>query len=288
MSEPLLGFIGGSGLYEIESLTDRREIEVSTPFGYPSDAIFQGSLDGVEVAFLPRHGRGHRITPTEIPARANIYALKSLGVQMVVSVSAVGSLKEEIRPLDLVIPDQLIDRTRLRQSTFFGQGLVAHVGFADPFCPVLREVALKAVPEELNAHDGGTYVVMEGPQFSTRAESALYRSWGASVIGMTALPEAKLAREAEMCYLTLAFATDYDVWHETEEEVSVELVVQNLMKNVESARSMISTLAGILGGSRPRSCGCGRALEAAIITGRRRIPAETRRRLGLLVDKYLG
>ena len=287
MSEPLLGFIGGSGLYEIESLTDRREIEVSTPFGYPSDAIFQGSLDGVEVAFLPRHGRGHRIAPTEIPARANIYALKSLGVQMVVSVSAVGSLKEEIRPLDLVIPDQLIDRTRLRQSTFFGQGLVAHVGFADPFCPVLREVALKAVPEELNAHDGGTYVVMEGPQFSTRAESALYRSWGASVIGMTALPEAKLAREAEMCYLTLAFATDYDVWHETEAEVSVELVVQNLMKNVESARSMITTLAGILGGSRPRSCGCGRALEAAIITDRRRIPAETRRRLGLLVDKYL-
>ena len=187
MSEPLLGFIGGSGLYEIESLADRREIEVSTPFGYPSDAIVQGSLDGVEVAFLPRHGRGHRIAPTEIPARANIYALKSLGVQMVVSVSAVGSLKEEIRPLDLVIPDQLIDRTRLRQSTFFGQGLVAHVGFADPFCPVLREVALKAVPEELNAHDGGTYVVMEGPQFSTRAESALYRSWGASVIGMTAL-----------------------------------------------------------------------------------------------------
>ena len=288
MAEPRLGFIGGSGLYEIESLSDRREIEVSTPFGCPSDAIVQGSLGGVQVAFLPRHGKGHRISPTEIPVRANIFALKSLGVEMVVSVSAVGSLKEEIRPLDLVIPDQLIDRTRLRQSTFFGDGLVAHVGFADPFCPVLRETALEAVPEGLNVHDGGTYVVMEGPQFSTKAESALYRSWGASVIGMTALPEAKLAREAEMCYLTLAFATDYDVWHESEEEVSVELVVQNLMRNVESARKMITTLTGLLSESSERSCGCGSALEAAIITDRRRIPDETRKRLGLLVDKYLG
>ena len=288
MTEPRLGFIGGSGLYEIESLSDRREIEVSTPFGCPSDAIVQGSLGGVQVAFLPRHGKGHRISPTEIPVRANIYALKSLGVQMVVSVSAVGSLKEEIRPLDLVIPDQLIDRTRLRKSTFFEDGLVAHVGFADPFCPVLREVALEAVPEGLNVHDGGTYVVMEGPQFSTRAESALYRSWGASVIGMTALPEAKLAREAEMCYQTLAFATDYDVWHDSEEEVSVELVVQNLMRNVESARKMITTLTGLLSESSERSCGCGSALEAAIITDRRRIPDETRKRLGILVDKYLG
>ena len=287
MTEPRLGFIGGSGLYEIESLSDRREIEVSTPFGCPSDAIVQGSLGGVQVAFLPRHGKGHRISPTEIPVRANIYALKSLGVQMVVSVSAVGSLKEEIRPLDLVIPDQLIDRTRLRKSTFFEDGLVAHVGFADPFCPVLREVALKAVPEGLNVHDGGTYVVIEGPQFSTRAESALYRSWGASVIGMTALPEAKLAREAEMCYLTLAFTTDYDVWHETEDEVSVELVVQNLMRNVESAGKMITMMTGFVDGPRSRRCGCGRALEAAIITDRRRIPVETRKRLGLLVDKYL-
>ena len=287
MPEPCLGFIGGSGLYEIESLTDRQDIEVSTPFGCPSDKIVQGSLNGAPVAFLPRHGRGHRLTPTEIPARANIYALKSLGVQTVVSVSAVGSLKEEIAPLDLVIPDQIIDRTRLRQSTFFGDGLVAHVGFADPFCPVLRKVALEAVPEGLNVHDGGTYVVMEGPQFSTRAESALYRSWGASVIGMTALPEAKLAREAEMCYLTLAFATDYDVWHETEEEVSVELVVQNLTKNVEAAREMITTLTALLGSARSQSCGCGSALEAAIITDRLRIPADTRRRLGLLVDKYL-
>ncbi len=288
MAEPRLGFIGGSGLYEIESLTDRREIEVSTPFGYPSDKIVQGSLNGAQVAFLPRHGRGHRIAPSEIPARANIYALKSLGVQMLVSVSAVGSLKEEIRPLDLVIPDQIIDRTRMRQSTFFGEGLVAHVGFADPFCPVLREAAQESAPEGLNVHDGGTYVVMEGPQFSTRAESALYRSWGASVIGMTALPEAKLAREAEMCYVTLAFATDYDVWHESEEEVSVELVVQNLMRNVESARSMITTLTSLVEGSGSRDCGCGSALEAAIITDRRHIPSETRRRLGLLVDKYLG
>ena len=288
MSESRLGFIGGSGLYEIDSLTNRQEVDVSTPFGYPSDSIVQGSLDGAPVAFLPRHGRGHRLTPTEIPARANIYALKSLGVRMLVSVSAVGSLKEEIAPLDLVMPDQLIDRTRQRQSTFFGDGLVAHVGFADPFCPDLREVALEAVPEELNVHHRGTYVVMEGPQFSTRAESALFRSWGASVIGMTALPEAKLAREAEMCYLTLAFVTDYDVWHETEAEVSVELVVQKLMRNVESAREMITTLTGLLDGSRSRSCGCGSSLEAAIITERSRIPADTRRRLGLLVDKYLG
>ena len=285
MAEAALGFIGGSGLYDIEGLTDRREVEVSTPFGDPSDTIVTGSLDGVPVAFLPRHGRGHRITPTEIPVRANIYALKSLGVEMILSVSAVGSLKEELRPLDLVIPDQIIDRTKSRVSTFFGDGLVAHVGFADPFCAYLRRNALDASHGLTTVHDGGTYVVIEGPQFSTRAESALYRSWGADVIGMTALPEAKLAREAEICYATLAFVTDYDVWRESEEDVSVEMVIANLMKNVETARTIIRNVTARV--SPQRKCGCGTALETAIITGRDLIPPETRERLGLLVDKYI-
>ena len=286
MTEATLGFIGGSGLYDIEGLTDRREVEVNTPFGDPSDTIVTGSLDGVRVAFLPRHGRGHRISPTEIPVRANIYALKSLGVERVLSVSAVGSLKEELRPLDLVIPDQIIDRTKTRISTFFGDGLVAHVGFADPFCAYLRRAALDASHGLTTVHDGGTYVVIEGPQFSTRAESALYRSWGADVIGMTALPEAKLAREAEICYATLAFVTDYDVWRESEEDVSVEMVVANLMKNVDTARSIIRNVTARVSAERERCCG--RALETAIITGRDLIPPETRERLGLLVDKYLG
>ena len=286
MTEAALGFIGGSGLYDIEGLTDRREIEVSTPFGDPSDSIVTGSLDGVRVAFLPRHGRGHRITPTEIPVRANIYALKSLGVERILSVSAVGSLKEELRPLDLVIPNQIIDRTKSRISTFFGDGLVAHVGFADPFCPDLRRDSLDAADGLATVHDSGTYVVIEGPQFSTRAESALYRSWDADVIGMTALPEAKLAREAEICYATLAFVTDYDVWRDSEEDVSVEMVVANLMKNVETARTIIRNIAARV--SSERECGCGTTLETAIITGRDLIPHETRERLGLLVDKYLN
>lgn len=286
MTEAALGFIGGSGLYDIEGLTDRREVEISTPFGNPSDAIVTGSLDGVPVAFLPRHGRGHRITPTEIPVRANIYALKSLGVERILSVSAVGSLKEELRPLDLVIPDQIIDRAKSRVSTFFGDGLVAHVGFADPFCADLRRDALDAAQGLTTVHDGGTYVVIEGPQFSTRAESALYRSWGADVIGMTALPEAKLAREAEICYATLAFVTDYDVWREAEEDVSVEMVVANLMKNVDTARSIIRNITERV--SPERKCGCGTTLETAIITGRDLIPHDTRERLALLVDKYLG
>ena len=286
MTEATLGFIGGSGLYDIEGLTDRREVEVSTPFGVPSDSIVTGSLDGVRVAFLPRHGRGHRITPTEIPVRANIYALKSLGVERILSVSAVGSLREELRPLDLVIPDQIIDRTKERVSTFFGDGLVAHVGFADPFCPNLRRNSLDAADGLTTTHDGGTYVVIEGPQFSTRAESALYRSWRADVIGMTALPEAKLAREAEICYATLAFVTDYDVWREAEEDVSVEMVIANLMKNVETARTIIRSVTARV--SPERECGCGKALETAIITGRDLIPSETRERLSLLVDKYLS
>ncbi len=285
MTEAALAFIGGSGLYDIEGLQDRDEVELSTPFGDPSDAIVTGRLGEARVAFLPRHGRGHRITPTEIPVRANIYALKSLGVERILSVSAVGSLKEELKPLDLVIPDQIIDRTKLRVSTFFSDGLVAHVGFADPFCDDLRQLAMDAANGLTNAHDGGTYVVIEGPQFSTRAESALYRSWGADVIGMTALPEAKLAREAEMCYATLAFVTDYDVWREAEEDVSVEMVVANLMRNVDTARNIIRNFAALAHAE--RECGCGRALETAIITSRDLIPPETRDRLASLVDKYL-
>ncbi len=285
MPEPTVGFIGGSGLYSMEGLTNTREVEVTTPYGSPSDSIVTGDLDGIAVAFLPRHGRGHRISPSELPVRANIYAMKKLGVKRLISISAVGSLKEELKPLDLVVPDQIIDRTRERPSTFFGEGLVAHVGFADPFCPDLRREAVKAAAGETAVHDGGTYVVMEGPQFSTRAESEMHRSWGASVIGMTALPEAKLAREAEMCYATLAFVTDYDVWHEAEEDVSVELVVHNLMQNVRTAQSIVRRMSSSAHGA--RSCGCDRALENAIITSQELIPPATRKRLGLLVDKYL-
>ena len=282
----MVGFIGGSGLYGMEGLANALEMDVETPFGAPSDSIVTGDLDGVGVAFLPRHGRGHRLSPSEIPARANIYALKSLGVRRLVSISAVGSLKEELRPLDLVVPDQIIDRTRERHSTFFGDGLVAHVGFADPFCASMRGAAIEAASGEVVAHDGGTYVVMEGPQFSTRAESVMYRAWGADVIGMTALPEAKLAREAEMCYVTLAFVTDYDVWHASEADVSVEMVVQNLMQNVRTAQVIIRRMARAAV-TPSGSCGCGSALENAIITSRDSIPSATRNRLGLLVDKYL-
>lgn len=286
MAEATIGFIGGSGLYDVEGMTARREVEISTPFGYPSDKVVLGEIAGTKCAFLPRHGRGHRVSPSELPARANIYALKSLGVERLVSVSAVGSLREELRPLDLVIPDQLIDRTRERPSTFFGDGVVAHVGFADPFCANLRRAAMEAAGETATVHDGGVYVTIEGPQFSTRAESAMHRAWGASVVGMTAMPEARLAREAEMCYATLAFVTDYDVWRESEDDVTVEMVVQNLMRNVETAQGIVRRIAA----RRPpveRQCGCGSALETAIITNRDSIPAAARRRLGLLIDKYL-
>ena len=287
MPDPKIGFIGGSGLYDMESVDDRQEIVVKTPFGNPSDAIVVGEIEGVKVAFLPRHGRGHRFSPTEIPVKANIYALKSLGVERVVSVSAVGSLKEHIKPLDLVIPDQIIDRTRHRSDTFFGDGIAAHVGFADPFCDELRRIALKSAEEEAaSCHDGGTYVVMEGPQFSTRAESAVYRSWGANVIGMTALPEAKLAREAEMCYVTLAFVTDYDVWHDTEQEVTVELVVQNLTHNIATAQGIIRRMLPLIPDD--RTCGCQSALENAVITSRDSISTDALDRLGIIVNKYLS
>ncbi|MBI4201569.1 MAG: S-methyl-5'-thioadenosine phosphorylase [Chloroflexi bacterium] len=278
--------MGGSGLYTMEGLSAIREVTPETPYGPPSDSIVLGTLEGVPVAFLPRHGRGHRISPTQLPVRANIYALKLLGVERVISISAVGSLKEEIRPLDLVIPDQLIDRTRQRASTFFEDGVVAHVAFADPFCPDLSTaLATAAIRTGATVHKGGTYVVMEGPAFSTRAESNLYRSWGASVIGMTALPEAKLAREAEMCYATLACATDYDCWHTSEESVSVEIVVANLVRNVVTSKEIVRQVVPLL--ARERTCSCASALKNTIITARDAIPREARKRLALLIGKEL-
>lgn len=283
-----IGVIGGSGLYEIEGLTDVQDKEVSTPFGAPSDVIKVGVMEGAGIAFLPRHGKGHRISPTEVPSRANIYALKSLGVEWIISIGAVGSLKEEIRPLDMVIPDQIIDRTKFRDSdtTFFGKGIVAHIAFEDPFCPVLSkllfEEAQKAAPK---VHQGGTYVVMEGPQFSTKAESALHRSWGASVIGMTVLPEAKLAREAEICYATLACATDYDCWHDTCEPVSVEMLIANLTKNAENAKKIIKKVVSRI--PEKRECGCGSALKNAIITDPAVIPPARKKELGVIIGKYV-
>ncbi len=286
MAEATLAFIGGTGLYDLAELSDRNEVQVDTPFGPPSDAIIVGSLGSASVAFLPRHGRGHRITPTELPTRANIYALKSLGVERIVSVSAVGSLKESIRPLEVVVPDQLIDRTKSRVATFFEDGIVGHIAFADPFCPDLsRELAAAASAQGATAHEGGSCVVIEGPQFSTRAESKLYQSWDADIIGMTALPEAKLAREAEMCYATLACVTDYDTWHVGEEDVTVEVVIANLHRNVSQARDIIRAIAPVA--ERARECDCGSALANAIVTARDRIPEETARRLGVIVDKYV-
>ena len=287
MPEATIAFIGGSGLYGMEGLDGAQSVEIDTPFGSPSDLIVVGSLAGTRVAFLPRHGRGHRLSPTEIPVRANIYALKSLGVDRVVSISAVGSLREEVRPLDFVVPHQIIDRTRHRSATFFEDGVVAHVGMADPYCLDLKRTLVDAGKfHGASVHEGGTYIVIEGPQFSTRAESELYRSWGASIIGMTAMPEAKLAREAEMCYATLASVTDYDVWHQSEAEVSVELVVANLMKNVALSQDIIRSVAPKLDSE--RTCSCGDALRDAIITAHNQIDDEARERLGPIIGRYVG
>ena len=251
MAEALIGVIGGTGLYQIEGLTDTQETIIDTPFGAPSDAIVTGVLNGVGVAFLPRHGRGHRLMPSEIPSRANIYALKSLGVERAISVSAVGSLRENIRPLDMIVPDQLIDRTVGRPGTFFGDGLIAHVGMADPFCPEMRDILYNSASEMgARAHPSGTLVIINGPQFSTRAESHMYRSWGADIIGMTALPEAKLAREAEMCYSILACSTDYDCWHESAEPVTVEMVVENLMRNTALSKAILADVITRVGPGR--------------------------------------
>lgn len=286
MAEAEIAFIGGSGLYDIDGLTNAQQVTVDTPFGPPSDEFTVGTLEGRRVAFLARHGKGHRHLPSEIPFRANIYALKLLGVERIISISAVGSLQEGIAPLDMVVPDQIIDRTRGRVSTFFGDGVAAHVGFADPFCQELRRDLMEAAwNRSVTVHHEGVYVVMEGPQFSTRAESNLYRSWGASIIGMTALPEAKLAREAEICYATLALVTDYDVWHQSEAEVSVDLVVANLMKNVETTQSILPDLSARI--HKSSMCNCQSALERAIITSRDLIPDEAKLRLSAIIGRYL-
>jgi len=287
MAEQLIGIIGGSGLYEMEGLEAVREERVSTPFGEPSDRYLVGRLAGRPVAFLARHGRGHRLMPSELNFRANIYGFKRLGAEVILSASAVGSMREDIKPLDIVIVDQFFDRTRSRISTFFGNGLIAHVSFADPTCPRLGEL-LYRVGREMGAtvHWGGTYLCIEGPQFSTRAESRIYRSWGVDVIGMTNLQEAKLAREAEICYATLALVTDYDVWHETEEDVSVEAVVRILRQNVETAKQLIATAVPQI--PEARDCGCAHALQDAIITARDAIPAQVKRDLAPIVGRYLG
>jgi 5'-methylthioadenosine phosphorylase len=278
--------IGGSGFYQMEGLSSVETVSVDTPFGPPSDAITIGVLDGQRVAFLPRHGVGHRLLPSEIPARANIWALKSLGVEFIISVSAVGSLREDIEPQHMVVPDQVIDRTRGRTSTFFGEGLVAHIGFADPFCDHLRGILSGATRETgVTVHNGGTLIVMEGPAFSTRAESHLYRSWSADIIGMTALPEAKLAREAEICYAMLACSTDYDCWHDTEEDVSAELIVANLLKNVEVSRK--ATQLALQRLPAERACACPSALKDALITSLDIVPLDTKHRLAPIIGKYL-
>jgi 5'-methylthioadenosine phosphorylase len=287
MTKDTLAVIGGSGLYDFDCFTDVEEIAVETPFGPPSDRIVRGRLGETTLLFLPRHGRGHRLAPHEIPFRANVCALKKLGATHLVSVSAVGSMKEEIAPGDFVVVDQLIDLTRRRVSTFFDEGIVAHVGFADPVCHLLSDAVAQASERAgARVHQDGVYVCIEGPQFSTRAESNLYRSWGVSVIGMTALPEAKLAREAELPYALLALATDYDCWHETEEDVSVEAVVAIMKKNVTTARSAIVELSRSL--PDPAASPASKALAAAIITARESLSPAALARLSWLVGKYLG
>jgi len=283
----LIGVIGGSGLYQMEGLRNAKEIRLKTPFGPPSDAIVTGTLEGRRVAFLSRHGRGHRIMPTELNFRANIYGMKVLGAEWIISASAVGSMREEYRPRDIVIPDQFFDRTRGRVSTFFGDGIVAHVPFADPTCNVLGGVLFRA-GQQVGArmHRGGTYVCIEGPHFSTRAESRIYRQWGVDVIGMTNLQEAKLAREAEICYATMALVTDYDVWHETEEDVTVEAVVAVLMENVETAKKIVRAALAMLPVQRG-GCPCPTALRDGIITQRDAIPARRRKALEPIIGKYL-
>ncbi len=290
MATARLGIIGGSGLYAMPGLIETEQVEITTPFGAPSDTLTVGLLEGAPIAFLPRHGRGHRLSPGEVPSRANIYALKSLGVERIISVSAVGSLREDIAPLDLVIPDQLIDRTKARPASFFSDGVVAHIGFADPFCPDLsgRLAGGLAALGDITFHRGGTYVCIEGPQFSTKAESRLYRQWGCDIIGMTALPEAKLAREAELCYATIACVTDYDVWHESEQPVTVEMVVANLSRNVANAQRIIREMARTLPADRAgATCGCATALANAVMTARELISPEQRERLALLLGDRL-
>jgi len=282
-----IAVIGGSGFYDLKGLRAARPLELSTPFGATSSAILVGDLHGKRVAFIARHGEGHRLLPSEVPSRANLWALKSLGVRRVLAVSAVGSLQQQYAPLHAVVPDQVIDRTRGRTSTFFGDGVVAHIGFADPFCEEVREALAEASERAgVVTHRGGTLVVIEGPAFSTRAESRLYQSWGAAVIGMTALPEAKLAREAELCYASIGYVTDYDVWHDQEEDVGVELIVENMRRNIEHARDTVSRAIEAL--AVMGDCGCTDALRGAVITPPEMVPAEVRVRLAFVLERYWG
>ena len=294
MPEAKIGVIGGSGLYQIEGLSEVEEFYPDTPWGKPSDALMVGTLEGQKVAFLPRHGRGHRISPTDLPVQANIYAMKLLGVRWLLSVSAVGSMREEIVPLDLVIPDQLFDRTVNRVRSFFGAevgtgGIVAHIPFADPFSKPLRQMLVEAARQSgANVHDGGVYLCIEGPQFSTRGESNIFRQWGVHIIGMTALPEARLAREAEMHYATLACATDYDCWYEGHESVTVEMVINNLNQNVAKAKATLKAVVPLIAkfDQTDYQDECDNALATAIMTERSRVPAAALEKLGLLVKRY--
>jgi 5'-methylthioadenosine phosphorylase len=289
-----LGVIGGSGLYELDGLDEIRRVRVKTPFGPPSDAYIHGRIGGREIFFLPRHGRGHRLLPSEINHKANIYGFKALGIDRIVSFSAVGSLKEELRPRDIVLPDQYFDRTKgSLNHTFFGKGIVAHVSFADPACPELRRVVARVARRHAKPKGGGsirivpsgTYVNMEGPAFSTRAESMVYRRLRFDVIGMTSLPEAKLSREAEICYQSVAMVTDYDCWHESEEDVTVEMIVANLTANVQTAKAILRDLVAEIPAT--RGCGCGHALATAVLTGRTAVPKATRKALAPIIGKYL-
>ncbi|MGI8587680.1 MAG: S-methyl-5'-thioadenosine phosphorylase [Chloroflexia bacterium] len=284
-----VGIIGGSGFYQVPGLTEADEVRVDTPFGPPSDAILLGTLAGRRTAFLARHGRGHTISPSEVPVRANIWALKSLGVERLLSVSAVGSMREEIEPGHLLVPDQLIDRTVRRPRSFFGDGLVGHVAFSEPYCPELRaELAAAGRAAGGTVHDGGAHIVIEGPQFSTRAESLLFRSWGVSVIGMTALPEARLAREAEICCANLALVTDYDSWHDTHGAVTVEMVLAMLQRNVAQAQAVVAALVAGIVSQADAGCSCGRALDGALMTAPDAIPGDVRERLWPILARVTG
>lgn len=287
MSDKIIGVIGGSGLYEMEGLRNVKEVKVKTPFGSPSDAYITGNLGDVKMVFLPRHGRGHRLTPSEINYRANIYGMKKLGVEWLISVSAVGSMKEEIAPGHIVIVDQFFDRTSKRASTFFGNGMAGHVEFGEPVCANLSGVLYDAAKKSgAVTHKGGTYICIEGPQFSTKAESMTYRKWGVDVIGMTNIPEAKLAREAEICYATVALSTDYDCWHSTEEPVTVEMILSTLKKNVSVAKDIIRNAVSMV--PRGRACKCATALKYAVVTDVKKIPEKTKKDLALFFGKYLG
>lgn len=289
MAQAEIGVIGGSGFYQMEGLSDVEEVNLQTPFGAPSDTLILGTVEGVRVAFLARHGRGHRLMPTELPFRANIYAMKLLGVRRLISASAVGSLQEKYAPMDIVIPDQFFDRTRQRPSTFFGEGIVAHVSFADPVCQVLGDVLEMSAREVegVRVHRGGTYLCIEGPAFSTKAESHTYRAWGMDVIGMTNLQEAKLAREAEICYATLALVTDYDCWHPDHDSVTVEMVIDYLNRNTANAQKIIRNAVRRLR-DETRPCGCQTTLKHAILTQREKIPAQAIERLSAILGKYFG